>query len=84
MTDKNTLLEKIRALDFVLYETTLYLDGHPNCRRALNYYHKNRRLCDALKEEYTQKYGPLTANDVQDTDRWTWIDGPWPWEKEAN
>ena len=34
---KNNMLH---ALSFALVETVLYLDGHPNDRRALEYYEK--------------------------------------------
>ena len=33
--------------------------------------------------EYTAQYGPLRADAVPVSDRWTWIDAPWPWEWEA-
>ena len=29
--------------------------------------------------EYQNKYGPLFA-DMTVGDKWTWIDGPWPWQ----
>ena len=38
---------------------------------------------DALVAEYEANYGPyiVTDKDVQG-ERWTWVDGPWPWEYE--
>ena len=29
--------------------------------------------------EYQNKYGPLFAEGVVG-DRWTWVDGAWPWQ----
>ena len=38
------------------------------------------KKANELKAEYMEKYGPLTADDVMNTERWDWIDNPWPWE----
>ncbi len=75
------LLRKIQTVDFALQEVNLFLDTHPRCKKALTYYEMYRKLRHELCMEYTEKYGPLTRNDVMDTDNWTWIDDPWPWEK---
>ena len=80
-TDRAALLEKIRALDFVKVELELYLDTHPTCKAALDYYYQT---IDALREMthlYESMYGPLTAMGNVDTERWTWVNGPWPWQR---
>lgn len=81
---KCKLLKYIQALSFAVHETVLYLDGHPNDKKALAYYHKkNALLLDAVTE-YEAKFGPLTYNGVVDTESWSWHKGPWPWKYEAN
>ena len=78
------LMKQIQTLSFIVHETVLYLDGHPNDRRAIAYYEmKNKELENAVAQ-YEDMFGPLTAYDVTGTERWTWIDGPWPWKYEAN
>ena len=85
MCDERTrLLSRLQAEDFAVYEAVLYLDGHPGCRHALAYYHRHRELAARLRAEYERKYGPLTNTAVGDGAHFTWVDGPWPWEKEAN
>ena len=79
-----SLLRRIRAEDFALYEVALYLDAYPTNRKALAFYEEHRNILAALKEEYRQKYGPLTIYDNIDNGEWQWVQGPWPWEKEAN
>lgn len=78
------LLKKIQEEDFAVYEAVLYLDGHPECRRALAYYQRHRELAARLRAEFEKSYGPLTNTAGGESDAWHWIDGPWPWEKEAN
>ena len=34
--------------------------------------------------EYEAAYGPLTIASQTDCDAWKWVQGPWPWESEAN
>ena len=85
MCDERTrLLRKLQAEDFAVYEAVLYLDGHPDCRHALAYYNRHREIAARLREEYEKRYGPLTNTAACDGGRWMWVDGPWPWEKEAN
>lgn len=74
------LHEKIRALGFVKVELELYLDTHPDCQTALDYYYRTLAELKRLTDEYQSTVGPLTAMGVTDTDRWTWVDGPWPWQ----
>ncbi|MBE6532735.1 MAG: spore coat protein CotJB [Ruminococcaceae bacterium] len=77
-----TLLEQIRALGFVKVELELYLDTHPNCRTALDYYRKTVDELERLTEEYHNQYGPLVASGNLSTENWNWINGPWPWQNE--
>lgn len=77
----NSLAEKIRALTFVKQELELYLDTHPGCRVALDYYHKTIDALKSLTEEYHNTHGPLVASGVTDEVDWTWVDEPWPWHR---
>ena len=74
------LLEKIRALSFVKTELELYLDTHPTCKRALEYYHKTLDELETLVESYETEHGPLTAAGVRSAEKWSWIETPWPWQ----
>ena len=76
---KNALLKKIQALSFAKVETELYLDTHPDCAAALEYYKDTLEQLDELMSEYQNKYGPLFAEGVVG-DRWSWVDGKWPWQ----
>ena len=82
--DRTALLHKIQAEDFAIYEVTLYLDGHPNCKKALKYYHEHKKIAELLKCEFEQRFGPLSIYHNQNESHWDWVSGPWPWEKEAN
>ena len=37
-----------------------------------------------LTDEYESKFGPLTARGVIATDRWSWVNLPWPWQREGD
>lgn len=79
MEDKRTLLHRIRVCDFILNETALFLDTHPDCTEALEYYQRHLVMQKEAHEKYVAAYGPLNRGDYQGG-CWKWVDGPWPWE----
>ena len=81
---RGSLAEQIRALCFVKTELELYLDTHPMCRTALDYYYQTVRELKRLTEEYESTVGPLTAMGNVSTDQWHWVDGPWPWQQAGD
>ncbi len=80
------LAEKIRALGFAIYEVELFLDTHPDDCRALETREEYIGKQTEMICEYEKCCGPwiMTAADVTGTERWEWIDGPWPWEYSCN
>ena len=77
-------LQQIRALDFAIQETVLYLDAYPENRQALEYYHsllEQREECMAI---YQKSCGPLSMYGNTSHTSWDWVAGPWPWEPDAN
>lgn len=82
--NRTQLLRRIQQLGFTLVEANLYLDGHPYCTKALEYFKRQKTAYDKYVAEYEVTYGPLTAHSIAECDSWKWIQGPWPWEREAN
>lgn len=80
--ERRELLDQIRAIEFMTVDLNLYLDTHPNDRRALNEYNYYTRQLQALKREYEMRYGPLSNfGTALSQYPWAWIDQPWPWEE---
>lgn len=85
MNDREKLLKTIQMYDFSLYELNLYLDTHPNCQRALNYFKKYLTLKNKAVDEYTRRFGPITAEHLNDdTTSWEWATQPFPWERSCD
>lgn len=80
---REAVMKNIYELGFVLVETMLYLDTHPNDLEALGYYAKMRDKYKLATEKYTQLYGPLQFTDVNNENYWTWVATPMPWEVEG-
>ena len=80
--NRQKLMEQIRAVDFALYETVLYLDVYPHSCDALETYRKLKSRREALHAEYESVYGPLTAFGSKG-DSWDWMEKPFPWEYGA-
>ena len=81
--NRQELFNKIQSLGFVLYDTALFLDTHPENALALDFYRENQEWYLKYRKEYESMYGPLTLNDVNAAGGWSWTQGPWPWEVEA-
>ncbi len=63
------------AIPFALWDLRLFLDTHPDCAEAL-----------AMFEQLCAQNGDVCACRVPMTENghFAWIDGPWPWEYDAN
>lgn len=78
--NNTSLLEEIRQLSFVKTELELYLDTHPECEVALDYYTKTVNALDSLIEQYEGSTAPLTASGGVGENGWRWVKGAWPWQ----
>ena len=83
MTDRQKLLWRVSMAGFAIDDVKLFLDTHPCDRAALEFYEKFRDTKKQLEKEYTAQFETLRADAVPVSDRWTWVDNPWPWEWEA-
>lgn len=80
--DREELLKYIDTTSFAIDDLVLYLDTHPTDKAALEFYEKCNVIRQQAVKEYTTFFGPLTSENVAVTNKWTWIEGPWPWERE--
>lgn len=82
MCEKAMWKRKIFEYDFAIHELVLFLDTHPDCKKAMALLCEYRDRRKEILVAYEQKYGTLviTPADVRPAERWQWIDGPWPWE----
>ena len=78
--NENALLRRLQEIDFAIYDTVLYLDAYPNCRKALAHYHSLLEIQKKLTAEYEAQYGPVTAFGNQSKNSWDWTATPMPWE----
>lgn len=81
MDKRRELLFQLQAADFAAHDLMLYLDTHPCCQSALTLYHEKLTEAKALRKEYEEKYGPLTASSSSHQTPWQWIQNPWVWER---
>lgn len=77
MTDRDTLLQKLSALQFAAWELHLYLDTHPDDCDALELNEKYGAKSKELTEVFESKYGPLKAMSGSGE---MWLKNPWPWD----
>lgn len=82
MCERKRLMQVIQSCDFALTDIVLYLDSHPYCQKGLAYFEKHKRMREEAAARYNKLFGPLNMRENCDPNRWTWVDGPWPWEME--
>lgn len=76
----DTPSNQLRALAFVIQELGLYLDTHPDDNEAFTLFQRYVALEKTARETFLEKVGPLTMTDAARASRYTWGDGPWPWQ----
>lgn len=80
--NRRELFEYINQISFAVDDVKLFLDTHPENQKALDYFQKYKeKRIEALKE-YAEVYGPLTVDTVsENSDCWSLINEPWPWQE---
>lgn len=84
MTNKQEKLYKVQKYNFAAYDLLLYLDTHPEDKRAFCMFGEMVKSYNKARREYEQEFGPLEAFNAANFECFNWLDSPWPWEKEAN
>ena len=82
--NQNELKKQIQSYCFAAYDMLLYLDTHKDDKKAFALFKELTRKANELKEEYHEKYGPLNITQAAECPEFSWIEGPWPWEKGGN
>ena len=80
MNYKRNLLKNMMSLDFILTELCLYLNSHPDDKRALLMHKEIREKAEDARKMYEKAYGPIVSNGNNSSETWEWVKGPWPWE----
>lgn len=80
---KKDMLSYVNAVSFAVNDSALFLDTHPCDENALAYFHEYSLLRNEALKEYAACYGPLTIDTAVEScsDRWNWINEPWPWQE---
>lgn len=75
----DTPLAEVMALNFVCHELRLYLDTHPDDREAFAALKGMLKLSREAEARYIAKYGPICPADLEYSQKFDWLDDPWPW-----
>lgn len=82
--ERNDILTELQSYRFAAHDFLLYLDTHPEDKKAFKMFQELVNKYMALVAEYEKNYGPLTGLSTGLQSEFNWLDSPWPWEKEAN
>ena len=79
---QDELKKQIQEFAFAEHELTLFLDTHPRDKKALELHKAMAERLRELTAIYEEMFGPITSCGSQDAEKWTWIENPWPWDKQ--
>ncbi len=79
MRSKEELMDLITKVSFVMDDTRLFLDTHPDCEEALEYFKKMHRIRHELIKEYTERFGQIVSYHIAEDNDWDWNRPPQPW-----
>jgi len=77
--DREEMLTEIQANGLTMFDLALYLDTHPEDKRAICMHREYSKKLRELTDKYQRVFGPLTIN--YPCNKWRWIEEPWPWER---
>lgn len=80
MKNRKQLMQALNIASFAVDEAVLFLDTHPQNKKAMAYYQEWVQKRKNLKEEYEKQFGPLTNDCAEETGSFSWLEEPWPWE----
>ncbi len=80
---RKDLMHRINVVSFAVDDIKLFLDTHPNDCNALACFREYSKMRNQALREYARFYGPLTIDTAVEscTERWNWIQEPWPWQE---
>ena len=73
---REEMLMQIREYNFSIIELALYLDTHPEDKKALCLHKEYCKTLKDLEDKYQKVYGPLTIK--YPCNKWRWLEEPWP------
>ena len=80
LSNGNTALAELMALDFAVDELGLYLTTHPDDSEVFSLYRSYIALAEEGRKKYQELYGPLRQTDLT-KDAFRWLTDPWPWDE---
>lgn len=83
--DAGNLLDVINKASFAMDDTRLFLDTHPECEEAKDYFRKMEKIRNEAIREYERHFGPILAyhSGRENCEEWDWTKGPLPWESQC-
>ena len=83
MTERERLMKRISSYDFAVIELHIYLDTHPNDKKAMDYFNQYQKARKQALKEYARNFEPLTIDSADIDDHFTWATDSWPWMKRG-
>ncbi len=82
--ERDELMRRIQEVSFYAVDLNLYIDNFPENEQAVRDYQAISRALNNLHDIYEKYYGPLkNFGDSVLHGEWSYINDPWPWERQG-
>lgn len=83
--NRDEVLAKLTALDFMALDLALFLDTNPNNKEVIELYNEVLNEAAMVRSIYEKNFGPLCSfRSLSDANNFKWIDNPWPFQECFN
>lgn len=82
VNEREREMKRVMGYFFAAHDLALYLNTHPTDKKALTMHADLAKKAKEAGAEFERKFGPMTPINCTNTERWCWIDDPWPWQAE--
>lgn len=83
LTNRQQLLRQIDALSFSIIDLTQFIDTHPYHTEAILKLQQYNTEKTNLVNQYSSMYGPLSANEITETNYALYQKAPMPWKGDC-
>lgn len=80
LSDRERLLRDVQAKSFLAHDILLYLDTHPEDRRAFEVYQRALEDRREAMAAYEQQVRALQTDSQRCRSDFDWVDGDYPWQ----
>lgn len=83
MISEKDAMWRVQTRRIAVTDANLFLDTHPTNKLALEYYNSALEDFKEALFDYQDQFGPINVYHGTFDSPFSWVETPWPWEREV-